>query len=62
MGWKIRVEFPGRGYIILTRAPGSRGWSSAGVLFVDCIERVIFKRLDELKPDRSSLPAYAQAD
>jgi len=62
MGWQIRVDFPGRGYIILTRAAGSRGGSSAGVLFVDCIERVFFKRLDELKPRRSELPAYAQAN
>jgi UDP-GlcNAc:undecaprenyl-phosphate/decaprenyl-phosphate GlcNAc-1-phosphate transferase len=62
MGWQIRVDFPGRGYIILTRATGSRSWSSAGVMFVDCIERVLFKRLDELKPRHSDLPAYAQAD
>jgi UDP-GlcNAc:undecaprenyl-phosphate/decaprenyl-phosphate GlcNAc-1-phosphate transferase len=62
MGWHIRVDFPGRGYIILTRASGFRRWSSAGVLFVDCIERVLFKRLDELKPRCSDLPAYAQAD
>jgi UDP-GlcNAc:undecaprenyl-phosphate GlcNAc-1-phosphate transferase len=62
MGWQIRVEFPGRGYIVLTRASGSPRASSAGVLFVDCIERVLFKRLDELKPCESELPAYAQAD
>jgi UDP-GlcNAc:undecaprenyl-phosphate GlcNAc-1-phosphate transferase len=62
VGWQIRVDFPARGYIVLTRAAGSRGWSSAGVLFVDCIERAFFKRLDELKPRRSDLPAYAQAD
>src|SRR5208283_3952670 len=36
MGWQIRVEFPGRGYIVLTRASGSPRASSAGVLFVDC--------------------------
>jgi UDP-GlcNAc:undecaprenyl-phosphate/decaprenyl-phosphate GlcNAc-1-phosphate transferase len=62
MGWQIRVDFPGRGYIVLTRAAGSRGWSSAGVLFVDCIERVLFKRLNELKPRRPEMPAYAHAD
>jgi len=61
-GWQIRVDFPGRGYIVLTRASGTRSGSSAGVLFVDCIERVLFKRLDELKPRGSDLPAYAQAN
>ncbi|MGA9673643.1 MAG: MraY family glycosyltransferase [Terracidiphilus sp.] len=61
MGWQIRVDFPGRGYIVLTRAAGARAWSSAGVMFVDCIERVFFKRLDDLKP-RSELTAYAQAN
>jgi len=61
-GWQIRVDFPGRGYIVLKRASGSRRGSSAGVLFVDCIERVIFNRLDELKPRVSELQAYAQAD
>ncbi len=62
LGWQIRVDFPGRGYIVLTRASGSRMWSSAGVPFVDCIERVFSKRLNELKPRESELPAYAQAD
>lgn len=62
MGWQIRVDFPGRGYIVLTRATGTRSGSSAGVLFVDCIERVFFKRLNELKPRGSDLPAYAQAN
>jgi UDP-GlcNAc:undecaprenyl-phosphate GlcNAc-1-phosphate transferase len=62
MGWQIRVDFPGRGYIILTRASGSRGLSSAGVLFVDCIQRAFFKRLEEMKPQHAELPAYAQAD
>jgi UDP-GlcNAc:undecaprenyl-phosphate GlcNAc-1-phosphate transferase len=62
LGWQIRVDFPGRGYIILTRASGSRGWSSAGVLFVDCIQRAFFKRLEESRPRDSELPAYAQAD
>ena len=61
-GWQIRVDFPGRGYINLRRAKGSQGWSSAAVLFVDCIERVIFKRLVEFEPQRSELPEYAQAD
>jgi UDP-GlcNAc:undecaprenyl-phosphate GlcNAc-1-phosphate transferase len=61
-GWQIRIDFPGRGYIVLTRASGSRRGSSAGVLFVDCIERVFFKRLNGLKPQGSHLHAYAQAD
>jgi UDP-GlcNAc:undecaprenyl-phosphate/decaprenyl-phosphate GlcNAc-1-phosphate transferase len=61
-GWQIRVYFPGRGYVVLKRASGSRRWSAAGVPFIDCIERVFFKRLDELKPRESELPAYAQAD
>jgi len=62
LGWKIRVDFPGRGYINLTRAIGSRDPSSAGVMFVDCIERVFFKRLNELRPRRSEVPVYAEAN
>jgi UDP-GlcNAc:undecaprenyl-phosphate GlcNAc-1-phosphate transferase len=61
-GWHIRVDCPGRGYIVLTREAESREWSSSGMLFVDCIERVFFKRLNELKPRLSEIPAYAQAN
>ena len=62
MGWQIRVDFPGRGHIVLARANGSRRGSPSGVPFVDCIERIFAKRLDELKPRESDLHAYAQAD
>ena len=61
-GWHIQVEFPGRGHIVLTREAESREWSSSGMLFVDCIERVFFKRFNELKPRLSKIPAYAQAN
>lgn len=60
--WQIRVDFPGRGYIILMRDSGVRESASAGVLYVDCIDRVFTSKLEELSPRRSELPAYAQAN
>jgi len=45
--WYIRVEFPGRGYIILSRESRTRGGASAGVLFVDCIERILTEKLNQ---------------
>jgi UDP-GlcNAc:undecaprenyl-phosphate/decaprenyl-phosphate GlcNAc-1-phosphate transferase len=60
--WHIRVDFPNRGHIILARESGAKGGASAGVLFVDCVERVLVKKLNELTPSSSELPAYAQAN
>jgi UDP-GlcNAc:undecaprenyl-phosphate/decaprenyl-phosphate GlcNAc-1-phosphate transferase len=59
--WQIRIEFPGRGHVILTRERGARGDASEGVLFIDCIERVFAKKLKEIEPRPSDLPVYAQA-
>jgi UDP-GlcNAc:undecaprenyl-phosphate/decaprenyl-phosphate GlcNAc-1-phosphate transferase len=60
--WQIRIEFPGRGHVILIRDRGARGDGSEGVLFVDCIERIFAKKLRETEPRRPDLPAYAQAN
>ena len=60
--WHIRVDLPGRGYIILTRESGTRGGTSAGVLFVDCIERRFVEKLEELDSRRPEVPIYAQAN
>jgi UDP-GlcNAc:undecaprenyl-phosphate/decaprenyl-phosphate GlcNAc-1-phosphate transferase len=60
--WHIRVDFPGRGYIILTRESGTRGSTTAGVLFVDCIERAFVEKLDELSVPEPEAPVFAQAN
>jgi UDP-GlcNAc:undecaprenyl-phosphate/decaprenyl-phosphate GlcNAc-1-phosphate transferase len=60
--WQIRVDFPGRGYIILTRESGACEGTSAGVLYVDCIERVFANKVEELKPRRLELTAHVQAN
>jgi UDP-GlcNAc:undecaprenyl-phosphate/decaprenyl-phosphate GlcNAc-1-phosphate transferase len=59
--WQIRIEFPGRGHVILTRDRSARGDASEGVLFVDCIERIFARKLKDTEPHRSDMPAYAQA-
>ena len=59
---QIRVEFPGRGYIILSRGTGADMGASAGVLFADCIERVFVQKLEELDPARQEAAAYAEAN
>lgn len=59
--WQIRIEFPGRGHVILTRDRSARGDASEGVLFVDCIERIFARKLKDTEPRRSDIPAYAQA-
>jgi UDP-GlcNAc:undecaprenyl-phosphate GlcNAc-1-phosphate transferase len=60
--WHIRVEFPGRGYIILTRESGARGGTTASVLFVDCLERTLVEKFDHLNVHRPEAPAFAQAN
>jgi UDP-GlcNAc:undecaprenyl-phosphate/decaprenyl-phosphate GlcNAc-1-phosphate transferase len=59
--WQIRIEFPGRGHVIFIRERGAGSDASEGVLFVDCVERVLMRKLEETEPRRSDVPAYAQA-
>jgi UDP-GlcNAc:undecaprenyl-phosphate/decaprenyl-phosphate GlcNAc-1-phosphate transferase len=59
--WQIRIEFPGRGHVILNRDRSARGDASEGVLFVDCIERIFTRKLKDTEPRGSDMPAYAQA-
>lgn len=59
--WQIRIDFPGRGHMVLTRERRAKGSASEGVLFVDCVERALTKKLKELEPLRSEMPVYAQA-
>ncbi len=59
--WHIRVDFPGRGYIIFTRDKQANGNGSIVLPFAECIERVLLKKLAELGPQGSELPLYAEA-
>jgi hypothetical protein len=61
-GRHTRLDFPGRGYIVLTRATKSQTAASSGALFADCVGRVFFDRLNELSPSGSNRAIYASAD
>ncbi len=60
--WHVRVDFPGRGFIVLDCDKGGYGSSAAGGLFVECVARVFLKKLEELSPHRAELPVYAEAN
>jgi UDP-GlcNAc:undecaprenyl-phosphate/decaprenyl-phosphate GlcNAc-1-phosphate transferase len=57
----LRIDFPGRGYIGFTRDKRADGNMSTSMLFVECVERALLKQLEELEPQRSDLPVYAEA-
>jgi UDP-GlcNAc:undecaprenyl-phosphate GlcNAc-1-phosphate transferase len=59
--WQIRIDFPGRGHVVLTRERRAKGAASEGVLFADCVESAFAKKLKELEPRLSEIPVYAQA-
>jgi UDP-GlcNAc:undecaprenyl-phosphate GlcNAc-1-phosphate transferase len=58
-GWQVRIDFPGRGYINLTRESATTVRSAAAVPFVDCIARAFRNKLEEiqLEPRRFSMSA-----
>ncbi len=60
--WQVRIDFPDRGFIILAREGGARGDAAAGIIFVDCVERVFINKLRESEPRQSDLPEYAEAN
>jgi UDP-GlcNAc:undecaprenyl-phosphate GlcNAc-1-phosphate transferase len=60
-GRHTRLDFPGRGYIVLTRETKSTTAASSGALFADCVGRVFFDRLNELSPS-SPRAIYASMD
>ncbi len=60
-GWHVRIDFPGRGYINLTRGSGST-WGSAAMLFVDCVSRAFASKLNELEAIQFEPALYAEGD
>jgi UDP-GlcNAc:undecaprenyl-phosphate GlcNAc-1-phosphate transferase len=48
-GWQARIEFPGRGYIVLWREAGIRNQGASAVLFLDCVSRVLNSNLSRLE-------------
>jgi len=60
-GRQTRLDFPGRGYILLTRETKSKTAASSGALFADCVGRVFFDRLNELDLSRQEEALYASA-
>lgn len=60
-GWHTRLDFPGRGYIVLTREAGFRTAGNTGALFIDCVGRVFFDRLSELGPSPRAQALYASS-
>jgi hypothetical protein len=48
-GWRVRIDFPGRGYINLTREPNDTNLGADAVLFIDSVHRSVNLKLDELK-------------
>ena len=61
-GWHVRIDFPGRGYINLTRQAGTTSRGAVDVHFVDCISRVIALTLDQLESFEPSFTLPAHGD
>lgn len=54
-GWQVRMNFPGHGYVDLTRGFGAAKKTAYGMSFVDCISRVIAVKLAEASSRESHL-------
>jgi len=61
-GWRVRIDFPGRGYINLTREPNAPNQGAVGVLFIDSVQRAVTFKLKELKSIAHELTQYADTD
>jgi hypothetical protein len=48
-GWQARIDFPGHGYINLWRESGTQARSTAAVLFIDSVSRVMHSQLNRLE-------------
>jgi UDP-GlcNAc:undecaprenyl-phosphate GlcNAc-1-phosphate transferase len=48
-GWQARIDFPGHGYINLWRESGVQVRSTAAVLFIDSVSRVMHRQLDRVE-------------
>jgi len=60
--WHVRVDLPGRGYIVLDCNKEGYGSSATVGLFVECVASAFLKKLEELSPHRSELPVYTEAN
>jgi UDP-GlcNAc:undecaprenyl-phosphate GlcNAc-1-phosphate transferase len=61
-GWSVRIDFPGHGYIHLTRECDATSPGAAAVLFIDCVSHVFIRKLSELAQTESESTVYAAAD
>ena len=61
-GWQIRIDFPGRGYINLTRESAATARGGVAVPFVDCIARILRNKLEEIQLEPRSFSMSAHAD
>ena len=61
-GWRVRIDFPGHGYINLLREHGATSPGAAGILFVDCVSHTFVLKLKELNTGQPEMGFYANAD
>ena len=61
-GWRVRIEFPGHGYINLNRKPGITDRGAAAVLFIDRTSRVVTSKLKDMESVAPESQIYANAD
>lgn len=59
--WRIRIDFPGRGYINLTRSSGAATWGPAAIMFVDAVRRVYELKLRFEQSDPLESPVALKA-
>ena len=60
--WRVRIDFPGYGYMSLLRKAGAGNHGTAALLFVDCIDRVFSQKLERLNQAPSRVQVFASAD
>jgi UDP-GlcNAc:undecaprenyl-phosphate GlcNAc-1-phosphate transferase len=61
-GWRVRIDFPGHGYINLTRDPDATNRGAEAVLFIDAVHRAFDSKLNELQAIPRELAPYAHSD
>ncbi|HKF47789.1 MAG TPA: MraY family glycosyltransferase [Terracidiphilus sp.] len=61
-GWHVYVDYPGHGYITLTRKAGATTHSPVAVAFIDCISRILESKLGQLENASATPAASAHAD
>jgi UDP-GlcNAc:undecaprenyl-phosphate GlcNAc-1-phosphate transferase len=61
-GWRVRIDFPGHGYINLMRESGSTTRIAPSALFIDSVHRAFGQKLSKLETSRSESRMYAHGD